>query len=145
MGVCLFFQATWDRTRGFSLKGSCRLGINENSFTKRMVKHWHRLPRVVGESLEIFKKCVDGTLEEMNDWWPCVGHWKEWCLKTFWDTCGQGQVGQCPGLYTPAWQWLLIHGTQDTMPYTQALEHLSQFLRGQIIRSPTWGKDWGAF
>jgi len=48
-------------------QGRFRLGIGKNLFTARVVRHWTRLPRAVGESpsLEGFKNCADVALGDM--------------------------------------------------------------------------------
>ena len=40
-------------------QGRIRLDIRKSFFPERAIRHWHRLPTVVGDSLslEVFKKC----------------------------------------------------------------------------------------
>ena len=70
VGVGLFSQVTSSRTGGNSLKlhqGKFRSDIMKNFCTKRVVKHWNRLPREAVEppSLEVFKSRVDMVLRGM--------------------------------------------------------------------------------
>ena len=60
----LFRRVCGDRAKenGFKLKeGRFRSDIRKKSFTLRVVRHWHRLPRDVVDapSLELFKARLD--------------------------------------------------------------------------------------
>ena len=66
-----FSRACCNATRGndFKLKeGRFRLDRRKNFFTRRLVGHWHRLPRGVVDapSLEVFKARLDGALSSLE-------------------------------------------------------------------------------
>jgi len=66
-GDKLFSRACSDRTRGngFTLNdGGLKLDIVKEYFTKRVVRHWNRLPREVVDvpSLAVFKARLEGAL-----------------------------------------------------------------------------------
>ncbi|GAB0176695.1 hypothetical protein GRJ2_000134700 [Grus japonensis] len=70
-GAELFFLGSCDRTRGngskLRQKGWFKLDIRKHFFTKRMVKHWNRLPREVvnAPNLSVFKRHLDNALNNM--------------------------------------------------------------------------------
>ncbi|KFO54209.1 hypothetical protein N302_00830, partial [Corvus brachyrhynchos] len=69
-GEGLFTRACIDRTRGNGLKlkeSRFRLDIRKKSFTVRVVRYWHRLPREVVDVpfMELFKARLDGALSNL--------------------------------------------------------------------------------
>ena len=68
VGVGLFTQVASDRTGENGLKlhqGRFRLDVRKNLFTKRVIKHWNRLPTSGSPSLEVFKGGVDVARRDM--------------------------------------------------------------------------------
>ena len=66
----LFSRDYSNRTRGNSFKlkeGRCRVDIRNKIFTRRVVRHWNRLPREVVDapSLEVFKARLGGALSNL--------------------------------------------------------------------------------
>ncbi|KAK4819419.1 hypothetical protein QYF61_003690 [Mycteria americana] len=69
-GEGLSIRACSDRTRGNGFKrkeGRFRLDTRKKFFTRRVTKHWHRLPKEVVDvpSLEVFKARLDGALSNL--------------------------------------------------------------------------------
>ncbi|KAK4821137.1 hypothetical protein QYF61_014232 [Mycteria americana] len=59
--------ALYSYLKGGCSEGRVRLDIRKNFFTKRVIKHWNRVPSevVVSPSLEVFKRRVDVVLRDM--------------------------------------------------------------------------------
>jgi len=69
-GADLFYMVSSDRTCGSDSKlhqGRFRLDFRKHFFTKRVVRHWNRLPREVvsARSLSFFKRHLDNALNNV--------------------------------------------------------------------------------
>jgi len=69
-GEGLFPRVCSDRTRGNGCKlkeGRLRLDIRKKFFTRRVLKHWNRLPReaVAAPCLAVFQARLDGALSNL--------------------------------------------------------------------------------
>ena len=64
-----------------------RLDVRRKLFTRRVVRHWHRLPRkaVDAPSLEALKARLDGALGSLS-WWgaalPMAGVGAAWAVRS---------------------------------------------------------------
>ncbi|KAK4824917.1 hypothetical protein QYF61_021537 [Mycteria americana] len=102
------------RSNGFKLKeGRFRLDIGNKCFTLRVVRHWPRFPREVGDapSLEIFKVRFDGALSNLL--------WLKMSLLIAWAQCKAGSWAEAAA--SPGVQLRCIHA--------RALHNINRYLQ----------------